>query len=160
MLFECVARVHNFRFTSLELIYFRSLDIRARCLLTFWPVCVKQLLSIEILFTIFCPFPAISKSAKPSSKRSKLRISYGENNHKFKRREPLKIVLSECVARVHNFRFTSLEFIYFRSLDIRARCLLRFLASVCPATVVLRNSLPISNFLHKKRSLIQTSFWV
>ena len=35
-------------------------------------------------------------------------------------------MLSECVARVHNFRFTSLEFIYFCSLDIRAKCL------ICP----------------------------
>ena len=67
---------------------------------------------------------AILNLAKPLSKQSKLRISYGENNHKFNRSKPLKIVLFECVARVNNFRFTSLEFTYFRSLDIRARCLL------------------------------------
>ena len=68
--------------------------------------------------------PSILKATESLSKQSKLRISYGENNHKFKRREPLKNCAVWELARVHNFRFTSLEFIYFRSLDIRARCLL------------------------------------
>ena len=34
--------------------------------------------------------PAIPNLAKPLSKQSKLRISYGENNLKFKQSEPLK----------------------------------------------------------------------
>ena len=44
------------------------------------------------MFAYFLTYVCLAtvNSAKPLSKQSKLRISYGENNHKFKRREPLK----------------------------------------------------------------------
>ena len=119
MLSECVARVHNFRFTSLEFIYFCSLDIRARCLL--------QIDTMFVLQLSLCPLrQAIEHSyivnlCKQSSLFAKniIRRKFSWFQIEKIRQKSHRLSVSELAIS----GFWDLEITNFRSLDIRAKCL-------------------------------------
>ena len=91
-----------------------------------FPVIVKRRCT-EVL--CFCEIK-IDNPIRLEYHTEKISINSGEVNRK-------KIALSER-QRVCDFRFTSLEFIYFRSLDIRSyRCLFSYFLKLPSAILLL-----------------------
>ena len=126
MLSECVARVHNFRFTSLEFIYFCSLDIRARCLLTMWPTFVLQLSLCPFRQTIEHSY--IVNLCKQSSLFAKniIRRKFSWFQIEKIRQKSPRLSVSELAIS----GFWDLEITNFRSPDIRAKCLICFFSRI------------------------------